>query len=139
MLERFEKAQAGVYDLALAEVKAGRKRSHWMWYVFPQVAGLGHSSTSRFYGITGIGEARDYLAHPVLGSRLRQIAQALMELETDDAHAVFGSPDDLKLRSSMTLFDLVEPGSVFASVLDKYYGGRRDNRTLSLLKDQFIR
>ncbi len=134
-LERFKKAQKNDYDTALSEIKSGRKRSHWMWYIFPQVAGLGTTETSRYYAIKDIQEATDYLLDPALGLRLVTICHSLLELETNDPHAVFGSPDDLKLKSSMTLFDAV-PATfpVFGQVLDKFYRGERDQRTLELLR-----
>jgi uncharacterized protein (DUF1810 family) len=133
-LQRFTSAQERDYETALAEIKGGQKRSHWMWYIFPQVAGLGMTDTSRYYAIANITEATDFLTHPELGVRLTNICKALLALETNDAHAVFGSPDDLKLKSSMTLFDAV-PATfpVFAQVLDKYYAGERDEKTLQLL------
>ena len=133
-LERFVRAQIGSYETALWEIRRGRKCSHWMWYVFPQIAGLGMSSTAQYYAIQDLQEAEEYLAHPILGPRLLEISRALLDLETNDAYAVFGWPDDLKLRSSMTLFSCAavdEP--VFQQVLDKYYGGEPDERTLSLL------
>jgi uncharacterized protein (DUF1810 family) len=134
-LERFVNSQEHSYAAALAEVKAGRKRSHWMWYIFPQLKGLGFSDTAAFYGIAGLEEAITYLAHPVLGERLREISEAALLPETDDALEVFGSPDHLKLRSSMTLFALVDgdDDSVFRKVLDKYFRGRKDAKTLELL------
>jgi uncharacterized protein (DUF1810 family) len=136
-LERFVKAQAGSYATALAEIRAGRKRSHWIWFVFPQLRGLGTSSTSEYYGIRGIDEARAYLGHPILGPRLAQSAEALLSLEGRSASVILPYPDDLKLRSSMTLFERAAgPGSVFARVLDRYYGGNRDERTLRLLGGQ---
>jgi uncharacterized protein (DUF1810 family) len=136
-LERFKRAQEQAYETALAEIRNGRKRSHWMWYIFPQIAGLGSTDISRYYAIRDIREATDYLVDETLGIRLINICKALLELETSDAHAVFGSPDDLKLRSSMTLFDAV-PATfpVFGQVLDKFYGGERDQRTLDILKSQ---
>lgn len=133
MLQRFIEAQGIVYAQALKEIKAGRKRSHWMWFIFPQMKGLGRSSTSMFYGINGLDEAREYLAHPILGERLREISQMLLQLDTNDAHAVFGSPDDMKLRSCMTLFDNISPNDIFADVLDKYFDGHRDYKTNKLL------
>lgn len=133
-LKRFKEAQEGVYDRALEEVKAGRKTSHWMWYIFPQFQGLGRSATSEFYGIKSLDEARAYLADELLGSRLREISSALLDLEASDAKGVFGSTDAMKLKSSMTLFDLVSPGDVFGRVLDKYYEGKRSGRTLKLAK-----
>lgn len=133
-LERFKKAQKGDYEMALNEIKNGRKRSHWMWYIFPQIAGLGMTETSRFYAIKDIGEATEYLMDDELGTRLINICKALLELETNDPYEVFGSPDDMKLRSSMTLFDAV-PATfpVFGQVLDKFYSGERDERTLQIL------
>lgn len=134
-LERFKKAQENDYDVALSEIKSGHKRSHWMWYIFPQIAGLGMTETSRYYAIKDIREATDYLLDTELGLRLITISRALLELETNDPHAVFGSPDDLKLKSSMTLFDAV-PATfpVFEQVLDKFFRGERDSRTVELLK-----
>ncbi len=133
-LQRFVDAQARDYPAALAEIRAGRKRSHWMWYVFPQFHGLGFSPTSIHYAIKSADEARVYLEHPVLGPRLRECADALLALDGRDAHEVFGSPDDLKLRSSMTLFASVSAdGSVFEQVIDQYYDGQRDQKTIELL------
>jgi len=136
MLERFIQAQDGNYTRALEEIRNGRKRTHWMWYIFPQIAGLGHSVLSIFYAIKDFDEAREYLAHPVLGKRLWEISKALLELDMNDPAEVFGSPDDLKLRSCMTLFDAVEPESVFDKVLLKFFDGGRDERTLKILADQ---
>lgn len=133
MLQRFIDAQEGIFDIALQEIKEGRKRSHWMWFVFPQLKGLGRSSTSMYYGIDDADEARKYLNHPILGKRLREISNTLIELPISNAHVIFGSPDDMKLRSCMTLFDAIEPNSVFQEVLDKFFYGRKDNRTLSIL------
>ncbi len=133
-LQRFLDAQDGVYEQALAELRAGRKRSHWMWFVFPQIAGLGHSSTAVYYAIADLAEARAYLAHPLLGARLAECAGALLGVTGRTAHEILGSPDDLKLRSSMTLFAQVAgPDSVFRRVLERYYGGEADARTLDLL------
>ena len=136
MIDRVIQAQKDIYSNALEEIKAGRKRSHWMWFVFPQINGLGHSMTSIFFSITDINEAKLYLDHPVLGSRLREICQALLEMGNNDPHSIFGSPDDMKLRSCMTLFDVVEPDSIFAKVLEKFFHGKKDNRTLTILKEQ---
>ena len=133
MLQRFIDTQNESYVRALEEIKAGRKRSHWMWFIFPQMKGLGRSSTSMFYGINDMDEAREYLAHPILGERLREISQVLLQLDTNDANAVFGSPDDMKLRSCMTLFDNISPNDIFADVRDKYFDGHRDNKTNTLL------
>ncbi len=132
-LERFLVAQEYSYDTALREIRAGRKRSHWMWYIFPQIAGLGMSYTAQLYAIADINEARQYIEHPVLGARLIEISRALLTLESSDAAAVMGYPDDLKLRSCMTLFAQVSDDPVFPAVLDKFYGGRADTRTLSIL------
>ena len=133
-LERFVKAQKYAYDPALREIRSGRKRSHWMWYIFPQLQGLGYSSTAQYYGIRDLEEAQDYMEHPVLGPRLVEISEALLVLDTSDASAVMGYPDDLKLRSSMTLFELAAPEQpVFSRVLEKYYSGHRDRHTLELL------
>ena len=134
MLDRFLDAQRGDYAAALAEVRRGRKTSHWMWYIFPQIAGLGQSSTARYYSIRDLEEAREYYAHPVLGQRLREISGALLELRGSDPVAVFGGIDSMKLKSSMTLFSLAAPDDpLFQQVLDKYYGGERDALTLRIL------
>ena len=132
-IERFVEAQQGDYEDALAEITAGEKQSHWIWYVFPQLKGLGMSWTSEFYGIANLDEARAYLAHPVLGVRLREISSALLKHRQKSARAIFGYPDDLKVCSSMTLFDLIEPNGVFAEVLDVFYVGKRDEKTLAML------
>jgi len=134
-LARFTSAQESVHAAALAELRAGRKRSHWMWFVFPQIDGLGLSWTTKRYSIKSLAEARRYLEHPVLGPRLRDCCQALLSLEGRTAHEIFSSPDDMKLKSSMTLFAAVSPpGSVFVRVLDKYYGGEQDPLTIQLLR-----
>lgn len=132
-LDRFLTAQEHSYDTALREIKSGRKRSHWMWYIFPQIAGLGMSSTAQYYSIADIEEAREYIAHPVLGARLIEISRALLTLGSSDATAVMGYPDDLKLRSSMTLFAQVSGDPVFSAVIDKFYGGSPDTRTMRIL------
>lgn|SRR5690606_7493936 len=130
-LTRFLEAQQHNYSIALEEIKSGRKTSHWMWYIFPQLKGLGYSSTSKFYGIESIEEAEEYLEHPVLGKRLKEICSALLHLDTNDAQQVFGSPDHLKLRSSMTLFSSVKNSDpVFEQVLEKYFSGEKDKKTL---------
>lgn len=133
-LKRFLDAQAGNYAVALAEVSSGRKRSHWMWYIFPQIGGLGYSDMARKYAIKDLPEAAEYLAHPVLGARIVEISRALLELPGSNATAVMGSPDDIKLRSSMTLFSLV-PGAdpVFEAVIRKFFNGETDRSTLQLL------
>lgn len=132
-LNRFISAQERSYDAALREIKAGHKRTHWMWYIFPQIAGLGFSSTAQYYAISSMQEAKDYYAHPVLGKRLVEISEALLALDTSDAGAVMGYPDDLKLRSSMTLFLAASGDAVFQKVLDKFYSGKPDSKTLSIL------
>ena len=134
MLDRFLDAQRDYYAAALAEVRRGRKTSHWMWYIFPQIAGLGQSSTARYYSIRDLEEAREYYAHPVLGQRLREISGALLELRGSDPVAVFGGIDSMKLKSSMTLFAVAAPDDpLFQQVLDKYYGGEQDALTLRIL------
>jgi uncharacterized protein (DUF1810 family) len=133
-LDRFVTAQEGVYPDALAELRAGRKRTHWMWFVFPQLAGLGSSATAQRYAVASLDEARDYLAHPVLGPRLVESARALLGVEGRSAEQILGYPDDLKLRSCVTLFAraAADPG-VFEAVLERYYGGVPDRKTLDLL------
>lgn len=134
-LERFVVAQEGVHERALAELRAGRKRTHWMWFVFPQLAGLGVSAMAQRYAIADLTEARAYLAHPVLGPRLEEGARALLGIKGRTAHEIFGSPDDLKLRSSMTLFAVANPqNEVFRDVIDRYCDGIPDARTLALLE-----
>jgi uncharacterized protein (DUF1810 family) len=132
-LERFVTAQRGSYDGALAELRAGRKRGHWIWFVFPQIAGLGFSSTAQRYAISGLDEARAYLAHPVLGPRLVESAQALLGLPGTDPVAVLGPVDAQKLRSSMTLFAQACDEPAFRQVLDRYYDGSEDDATLTRL------
>ncbi|MBR4472897.1 MAG: DUF1810 domain-containing protein [Oscillospiraceae bacterium] len=132
-LSRFLKAQEGDYERALSEIRSGRKRSHWMWYIFPQIQGLGFSSTAQYYAIRDLQEAKDYLQHPVLGPRLKEISSALLELEGLSASEIFGYPDDLKLRSSMTLFRMADLDCpIFLEVLEKYYNGEPDFRTVEL-------
>ena len=138
MIERFVEAQKEVYNCALKEIKSGRKLTHWMWFIFPQIKGLGLSMTSIFFSIKDVEEAKEYLKHPLLGQRLREISQALLELNTDSPTEVFGSIDDIKLRSCMTLFDVINPKSVFDKVLMKFFGGERDEKTLKILPDQKI-
>ena len=129
-LERFLEAQGMDYGMALREIQDGQKRGHWIWYIFPQIKGLGHSYNSEFYGISGTEEAKAYLSHPVLGQRLREIASALLNCENPSASDILGFPDDLKVRSCMTLFDLVSPNDIFNDVLDKYYEGKRCEKTI---------
>jgi uncharacterized protein (DUF1810 family) len=133
-LGRFVEAQKDSYEQALSEIRAGEKVSHWMWYIFPQVEGLGSSSMARRYAIRSLAEATAYLEHPVLGPRLRACAEAALAVDGRSAWALFGSPDDLKFRSSATLFAQVSPaGSVFHRVIDRYFDGQPDQATLRLL------
>jgi len=132
-IERFIKAQEDSYECALKEIKNGHKRSHWMWYIFPQIKGLGYSSTAMYYAIQNRAEAEVYMAHPVLGSRLLEISGELLKLETSDADEVFGWPDDMKLKSSMTLFYIVSSNQVFRQVLDKFFSGELDDFTVDQL------
>jgi uncharacterized protein (DUF1810 family) len=134
-LARFLKAQESDYKDALAEIKSGQKRTHWMWYIFPQIDGLAFSSMSKFFSIKGIEEARAYLNHPVLGSRLLECAQAVVDVERRSIAEILGSPDELKLRSCATLFAAESPsGSVFERILERYYHGVRDEKTLHLIE-----
>ena len=133
-LDRFLQAQARSYDTALREIQSGYKRSHWMWYIFPQIQGLGFSSTAQYYAIADLQEAKDYLAEPTLRARLLEISNALLALDSHDPSAIFGWPDDMKLRSSMTLFAEAEPEcTVFSDVLNQYFGGVKDDKTLKIL------
>lgn len=133
-LQRFIEAQHTDYDIALAEIKRGRKQSHWMWYIFPQIHGLGFSTTSQYYAIKNVREAEEYLMHPVLGKRLIEISNELLKLAEQNPTKIFGSPDDIKLRSSMTLFAaLAATEPVFQSVLDKFFKGTKDNKTLEII------
>ncbi len=135
-LKRFTDAQESKFQQALNEIKNARKQSHWMWFIFPQVAGLGFSETSKFFGIKDLTEASLYLEHPVLGSRLIEISEVLLELEGKTASQIFGSPDDLKLKSSMTLFSSIQnTNPVFETVLNKYFNGVKDSKTLQLIKE----
>jgi uncharacterized protein (DUF1810 family) len=134
-LQRFLDAQSEKYRDALEELRAGAKRSHWMWFVFPQLRGLGHSSTAAFYGITSLEEARAYLAHPVLGERLRECVRVLLGLHGSDPEVVFGPTDALKLRSCLTLFAAAAPDEqLFSRALGKYFRGETDGSTLKLLR-----
>jgi uncharacterized protein (DUF1810 family) len=133
-LDRFVSAQAGVYDRVLAEIKRGRKDSHWMWFVFPQIDGLGFSATAKTYAIKSLDEARAYLAHPVLGPRLVECTEATLRIEGRTAEEIFGPIDAMKLRSSATLFAAVSPaGSVFHRLLEKYFHGEPDEKTRRLV------
>ena len=133
-LNRFLLAQEGDFDTALSEITSGKKRTHWMWFIFPQFDGLGYSSTSRHFAIKNLEEAKAYLEHPILGTRLFACAEAVMGIEGRTAHEIFGSPDDTKLKSCATLFACVSgPGSIFDRLLVKYYQVKRDEKTLKLV------
>jgi len=133
-LDRFVQAQERTYATVLAELRAGRKKSHWIWFIFPQIDGLGHSSTSRFYAIKSRDEARAYLEHPVLGARLRECTEIVVGLDDVSVDSVFGFPDTLKFRSCMTLFRRISSGdNCFARALEKYFGGEEDPYTIRLL------
>lgn len=138
-LSRFLKAQENSYQTASLEMKVGRKMSHWMWYIFPQIEGLGYSSTSQYYAIKNLAEAKEYIEHPVLGPRLIEISEVLLEHENLDARLIMGYPDNLKFRSCMTLFQLAAPDQpVFGKVLEKYYDGQPDQRTIAIIKKQWM-
>lgn len=134
-LERFLIAQQTYYRVALEEIKAGQKRSHWMWFIFPQIAGLGRSETARYYAIKNMDEAKAYMEDYTLGTNLIEISEALLEVKSNDAAEVMGWPDNLKLKSSMTLFALAKPEcEVFQEVLDKFFRGERDQKTVEILR-----
>lgn len=132
-LERFVAAQEQIYPRALAEIRRGAKRSHWMWYIFPQLAGLGRSATAQRYAISDVAEARAYLVHPLLGQRYIECVEAVQDLRGSDPVAVFGEVDSAKLRSSLTLFEAAGGSSLVAAALDRWFGGQRDDRTMALL------
>jgi len=132
-LQRFVGAQQGVYEQACAELAAGQKRSHWMWFLFPQLKGLGRSATAQHYGIASLAEAQAYWAHPLLGARLKQCTELVLAVEGRRAHEIFGAPDDLKFRSCMTLFAQATGEPIFTRALFKYFGGEADERTIELL------
>ena len=136
-LKRFIDAQENDYLIALKEIKNGRKQSHWMWYIFPQIAGLGFSDISKYYAITDMDEAKEYLKHDILGKRLIELSNVLIRLDTNSAKTIFGSPDDLKLKSSMTLFSQISDAEpVFKLVLDKFFGGNLDPKTLMIINSE---
>jgi uncharacterized protein (DUF1810 family) len=137
-LDRFEDAQRPVFDTVLSELRGGRKRSHWIWFIFPQMRGLGRSATSEFYGIGSLAEARAYIAHPVLGPRLLLCTETVLGIVDRSLNEIFGSPDDMKFRSSMTLFAraIGERPNVFTEALDRYCGGGMDEKTLALLGEK---
>ncbi|MEO5572609.1 MAG: DUF1810 domain-containing protein [Bacteroidia bacterium] len=133
-LNKFIEAQEKDYEVALKEIKNGKKQSHWMWYIFPQIAGLGVSSTSKYYAIKNMEEAKDYFNHPILGARLIEISNEFLKLDNNNAEVIFGSPDDKKLKSSMTLFSQIEDTNpVFKLVLDKFFNGNSDKKTIQIL------
>ncbi|PWS33101.1 DUF1810 domain-containing protein [Pedobacter paludis] len=133
-LKRFLDAQKLDYQIAFSEIQKGKKQSHWMWYIFPQIVGLGQSQTARFFEIKNLTEAEAFFKHPILGSRLMAISKELLKLKETDAHKIFGSPDDLKLKSSMTLFSLVpHSDTIFEQVLEKYFDGQKDEKTVVIL------
>jgi uncharacterized protein (DUF1810 family) len=132
-LERFVEAQASVYDGALDEIRSGAKRNHWMWFIFPQLKGLGRSATAQYYGIRSADEAAAYLRHPLLGARYLECVRALQALPNPDARSVFGAVDAMKLRSSLTLFDAVQPSLLFTDTIARWFGGEPDPATLDLL------
>lgn len=138
-LDRFVKAQEKMYDIALNEIKNGKKISHFMWYIFPQLKGLGYSDISNYYGISGLEEAKEYLEDEILGNRLYNITLELLKINEDDPINIFGNVDALKLKSSMTLFDIVSDDEIFYDVLKKYYGGKKDERTIALLGKKKMR
>jgi uncharacterized protein (DUF1810 family) len=134
-LDRFVEAQAGTYEAALAEIRAAAKRGHWMWYVFPQLSGLGRSEMARHFAIRSLAEARAYLKHPLLGARIAACVVALQDLGDATAESVFGNVDAMKLRSSLTLFEAAGADPLFAAAIDRWFGGRRDEATLRLLRE----
>lgn len=135
-LNRFLEAQESHYQQALSEIISGRKKGHWMWYIFPQFTGLGHSEKSKYYSIKNLNEAKEYLNHPILGSRLREITTALLKLENTSADRIFGSPDNLKLQSCMTLFSIIEvtDDNIFKRVIEKYFDNCLDEKTFKQLE-----
>jgi len=135
-LNRFLTAQQNVYLQVLKELRNAKKTTHWMWFIFPQIEGLGHSSTAKYYSIKTIEEAKEYVAHPILGKRLLECSKIILEIENKTADDIFGYPDNAKLKSSMTLFNFVSPEhKEFAEVLKKYFSGKQDEQTLSILQN----
>lgn len=134
-LQRFLDAQENDYVRALFEIRQGRKQSHWMWYIFPQIAGLGFSETAKFYALTNLDEAQAYLDHPTLGSHLIDISTAFLAIDGKSANAILGSPDDLKMNSSMTLFSMLpNTDPIFQAVLDKFFNGKQDEKTIGIVE-----
>ena len=138
-INRFITAQENSYEQALVEIISGSKKSHWMWYIFPQYRGLGYSDTSKFYAIKNLNEAKEYLGHSILGDRLREITNVLLELKNTNANRIFGSPDDLKLKSCMTLFSVTEDDddNIFNRVIEKYFDNYMDEKTLKLIDSSY--
>ncbi|MGZ5196993.1 MAG: DUF1810 domain-containing protein [Kaistella sp.] len=134
-LQKFLDAQDGIYETALQELRTGKKKSHWMWFILPQLLGLGRSATAQFYGISGLSEAKAYLAHPILGFRIRETVAVLLQQNHYDAYLIFGSPDDLKLKSCLTLFAIAEEekNNIFRKALEVYFQGISDPRTVEML------
>jgi uncharacterized protein (DUF1810 family) len=138
-LSRFLSAQQSIYPQVIKELLDGKKTTHWMWFIFPQIDGLGHSSTAKYYSIKSIEEAKDYLAHPVLGARLLECSNTILKIEGKSVDYIFGSPDNMKLKSCMTLFNFVSPeNKVFEDVLKKYFSFKQDEQTLSILKNMNV-
>ena len=137
-LQRFIKAQNNDYEMALAEIRKGRKRSPWIWYVFPQFRVFAHSHIAEYYGIEDVGEAEAYLQHPILGRRIREISEALLQHKNKDIKEIFGELDAGKVRSCMTMFDYLSPNDVFGQVLDTFYGGKRGGRTLKFFNSECL-
>lgn len=133
-LQRFLDAQENSYNVAKGEIISGKKQSHWMWYIFPQLAELGHSSNSKYYGILSLDEVKAYLAHPLLASRIVELSQILLTQDNIDIQEIFGNVDSQKLKSSMTLFELADPANIFGAVLDRFFHGKRDRKTLDIVK-----
>ncbi len=137
-LNKFLKAQSNDYEIAFKEIKSGKKISHWMWYIFPQFKNLGYSEISKYYAINSLNEATEYLNHPILGTRLREITAELLNLKETNATKIFGFPDDLKLKSSATLFSVADKteNNIFKKVIDKFFNGLFDDKTLNLIKEE---
>lgn len=133
-VSRFVKAHESMYETALQEVRNGKKESHWIWYILPQLRGLGRRYNAYYYGISGLDEAREYLKNPILSAHMNEILNELLNHSTNNPEDIFGELDAIKLKSSMTLFDLIKPDSIFSRVLDKFFNGQRDNLTLKLIK-----
>ncbi len=133
-VSRFVKAHESMYETALSEVRNGKKESHWIWYILPQLRGLGSSYNANYYGLRGLDEAQEYLKNPILAAHMKEILRELLNLSTNNPEDIFGKLDAKKLKSSMTLFDLVSPDNIYSRILDKYFNGQRDNRTIYILE-----